>query len=133
MMSGSAISNVLTTGPMTIPAMVKDRFSRRYAAAIEATASTGGTVAPPLMGTAAFLMVAFLGIPYSEVALAAAIPAILYFLGIFVQVDAYSGSQGMRGAHAKVGSPQARPNAIDGMAIFGCSRWARHSLGGNGQ
>ncbi len=97
MMSGSAVSNVLTTGPMTIPAMKKAGFPGRYAAGIEATASTGGTVTPPIMGSAAFLMVSFIGVPYSEIALAAAVPAVLYFLGIFVQVDAYSAKAGLRG------------------------------------
>lgn len=97
MMSGSAVSNVLTTGPMTIPAMKKGGFSARYAAGIEATASTGGSITPPIMGTAAFLMVSFLGIPYSEVALAAAIPAVLYYIGIYTQVDAYSARAGLVG------------------------------------
>lgn len=97
MMSGSAVSNVLTTGPMTIPAMVKSGYPPRYAAAVEATASTGGTITPPIMGTAAFLMVGFLGVPYSEVALAAAIPAALFYLGIFAQVDASAAKMGLRG------------------------------------
>lgn len=97
MMSGSAVSNVLTTGPMTIPAMKRSGFPGRYAAGIEATASTGGTITPPIMGAAAFLMVSFVGVPYAEVALAAAIPALLYFLGIFIQVDAFSAKTGLRG------------------------------------
>ncbi|WP_106850173.1 TRAP transporter permease [Blastococcus sp. Marseille-P5729] len=97
MMSGSAVSNVLTTGPMTIPAMKKAGYPGTYAAGIEATAATGGSITPPIMGTAAFLMVSFLGIPYSEVALAAAIPAFLYYLGIFLQVDAYAARKGLRG------------------------------------
>ncbi|WP_019159074.1 TRAP transporter permease [Brevibacterium senegalense] len=97
MMSGSAVSNVLTTGPMTIPAMKRSGFSGKYSAGIEATASTGGTITPPIMGTAAFLMVSFVGVPYAEIALAAAIPAALYFLGIFVQIDAYSAKSGLRG------------------------------------
>ncbi|WP_051218374.1 TRAP transporter permease [Nocardioides insulae] len=97
MMSGSAVSNVLTTGPMTIPAMKRAGYPGTYAAGIEATAATGGSITPPIMGTAAFLMVSFLGIPYSEVALAAAIPALLYYLGIFTQVDAYAARTGLRG------------------------------------
>lgn len=97
MMSGSAVSNVLTTGPMTIPTMKKAGFEPSYSAGIEATASAGGSITPPVMGTAAFLMVTFLGIPYSEVAIAAAIPAFLYYLGIFIQVDAYSGKKGLIG------------------------------------
>ncbi|TWH20408.1 TRAP transporter permease [Prauserella rugosa] len=97
MMSGSAVSNVLTTGPMTIPAMKRAGYSGTYAAGIEATAATGGSITPPIMGTAAFLMVSFLGIPYSEVALAAAAPALLYYLGIFTQVDAHAARTGLRG------------------------------------
>ncbi|WP_116040360.1 TRAP transporter permease [Amycolatopsis palatopharyngis] len=97
MMSGSAVSNVLTTGPMTIPAMKRSGFPGRYAAGIEATASSGGSITPPIMGTAAFLMVSFVGVPYSEVAFAAAIPALLYFLGIYAQIDAYSGKSRLAG------------------------------------
>ncbi|MGO0575508.1 TRAP transporter permease [Ornithinimicrobium panacihumi] len=97
MMSGSAVSNVLTTGPMTIPAMKRSGFDGKYAAGIEATASSGGSITPPIMGTAAFLMVSFLGIPYAEVAIAATIPALLYYLGIYTQVDAYSLKKKLRG------------------------------------
>ncbi|WP_153731788.1 TRAP transporter permease [Sporosarcina obsidiansis] len=97
MMSGSAVSNVLTTGPMTIPAMKKSGFDGKYAAAVEATASSGGSITPPIMGTAAFLMVSFIGVPYSTVALAAAIPAFLYYFGIFMQIDAYSAKNGLVG------------------------------------
>ena len=97
MMSGSAVSNVLTTGPMTIPAMKRSGFPAKYAAGIEATAATGGTITPPIMGTAAFLMVSFVGVPYGQIALAAAIPAFLYYWGIFLQVDAYSAKAGLRG------------------------------------
>ena len=97
MMSGSAVSNVLTTGPMTIPAMKKDGFPGRYAAGIEATAATGGTITPPIMGAAAFLMVSFVGVPYAQIAIAATIPAVLYYWGIFLQVDGYSARSGLRG------------------------------------
>ena len=97
MMSGSAVSNVLTTGPMTIPAMKRSGFHPRYAAAVEATASSGGSVTPPIMGAAAFLMVAFVGVPYVEIAIAAIIPAFLYYVGIFIQVDAYSAKSNLKG------------------------------------
>lgn len=97
MMSGSAVSNVLTTGPMTIPAMQRSGFSRKTAGAIEATASSGGSITPPIMGTAAFLMVSFAGVPYTEIIIAAAIPAFLYFLGIFLQIDGYAAMRGMKG------------------------------------
>ena len=97
MMSGSAVSNVLTTGPMTIPAMKNGGFNSKYAAGIEATASSGGSITPPVMGTAAFLMVTFVGVPYSEIMIAAALPAILYYLGIYVQTDAYAAKKGLKG------------------------------------
>lgn len=113
MMSGSAVSNVLTTGPMTIPAMKKSGYPATYAGGIEATAAAGGSITPPIMGTAAFLMVSFLGIPYSEVAIAAAIPAFLYYLGIFVQVDAHAAKRGLRG-EAKHLLPRMRATLISG-------------------
>lgn len=100
MMSGSAVSNVLTTGPMTIPAMIKSGFTPRTAGAVEATASSGGSITPPIMGTAAFLMVSFVGVPYTEILIAAAIPAALYFLGIYMQIDGYSARRGLKGAPA---------------------------------
>lgn len=97
MMSGSAVSNVLTTGPMTIPAMKRSGFSSTYAGGIEATASSGGSITPPIMGTAAFLMVSFVGVPYTEILVAATIPAVLYFLGIYLQVDGYAARNGLKG------------------------------------
>lgn len=103
MMSGSAISNVLTTGPLTIPAMIKAGFSKRVAGAVEATASSGGSITPPIMGTAAFLMVTFVGVPYTEIIVAAIIPAFLYFFGIFLQIDGYSAIRGMKGGRKGAG------------------------------
>lgn len=97
MMSGSAVSNVLTTGPMTIPAMKRSGFSPTVAGGIEATAATGGTIMPPVMGTAAFLMVSFVGVPYAQIALAATIPAVLYYWGILMQVDGYAARKGLVG------------------------------------
>lgn len=98
MVSGSAVSNVLTTGPLTIPAMIREGYSRRTAGAVETVASTGGSVTPPIMGTAAFLMASFAGVGYGEVLVAAAIPAGLFFLGLFVHIDAHAAAVGMRGA-----------------------------------
>ena len=89
-MSGSVISNVLTTGAVSIPAMRKTGFSARYAAATEACASTGGVLMPPIMGATAFIMASFLSRPYVDIAVAAAIPSLLYYFGLFVQVDAYA-------------------------------------------
>ena len=85
--SGSAVSNVATTGVITIPLMQRGGYSKEDAGAIEAVASTGGQLTPPIMGAAAFLMAEFLDIPYATVAAAALIPAILYYLGAFMQVD----------------------------------------------
>nr|WP_325248933.1 TRAP transporter fused permease subunit [Amylibacter sp.] len=96
-MSGSVISNVLTTGAVSIPAMRKTGFSAKTAAATEACASTGGVLMPPIMGATAFIMASFLSRPYVEIALAAAIPSILYYWSLFAQIDAYSAKRGLRG------------------------------------
>ncbi len=85
--SGSAVSNVATTGVITIPLMQKGGYSKEDAGAIEAVASTGGQLTPPIMGAAAFLMAEFLDISYATVAAAALIPAILFYVGAFMQVD----------------------------------------------
>ena len=96
-MSGSVITNVLTTGQMTIPAMQKSGMEKEYAAGVEACASTGGVLLPPIMGSTAFVMATFLNVPYTTVALAAAIPALLYFFGLFIQIDAYAARKGLVG------------------------------------
>ena len=96
-MSGSVITNVLTTGQMTIPAMQKNGMEKEYAAGLESCASTGGVLLPPIMGSTAFVMATFLNVAYTTVALAAAIPALLYFFGLFVQVDAYAARRGLVG------------------------------------
>jgi TRAP transporter 4TM/12TM fusion protein len=97
MMSGSIISNVLTAGTMTIPVMKKSGFRASYAGAIEACASTGAVLAPPVMGATAFVIAQFLNISYAEVAMAAVIPAALYYLGLFMQVDSYAARHGLKG------------------------------------
>lgn len=97
MMSGSIVSNVLTAGTMTIPTMKKTGFSPSYSGAIEACASTGAVLAPPVMGATAFVMAQFMGTTYSEVALAAIIPAFLYYVGLFMQVDSYAARHGLKG------------------------------------
>ena len=89
--SGSAVSNVVTTGVVTIPLMQRGGYSKRDAGAIEAVASTGGQLTPPIMGAAAFLMAEFLDISYFTVAGAALIPAALYYLSVFLQVDLIAG------------------------------------------
>ncbi len=97
MMSGSIISNVLTAGTMTIPVMKKSGFRASYAAAIEACASTGAVLAPPVMGATAFVIAQFLNVSYAEVAVAAVIPAALYYLGLFMQVDSYAARHNLAG------------------------------------
>jgi len=96
-MSGSSISNVITTGSITIPAMKKAGFAPYYAGAVESCASTGGIIMPPIMGAAAFLMASFLSVPYLSVVIAAIIPSILYYVGLFLQVDAFAAKEGIRG------------------------------------
>lgn len=95
--SGSAVGNVVTTGTFTIPLMKKIGYPSYFAGAIEATASTGGQIMPPVMGVTAFLMAELLNIPYAEVALSAVLPAILYYLGVFVQVDLEAAKRGLKG------------------------------------
>lgn len=85
--SGSAVSNVVTTGVMTIPLMRRSGYNKNQSGAIEAIASTGGQLMPPIMGAAAFLMAQALEVPYSVIILAALIPAILYYASVFIQVD----------------------------------------------
>jgi TRAP transporter 4TM/12TM fusion protein len=97
MMSGSIVSNVLTAGTMTIPVMKRSGFRASYAGAIEACASTGAVLAPPVMGATAFVIAQFLNVSYAEVALAAVIPAALYYLGLFMQVDSYAARHGLSG------------------------------------
>jgi TRAP transporter 4TM/12TM fusion protein len=84
--SGSSVSNVVTTGTFTIPLMKRTGYSSLFAGAVEAVASTGGQIMPPVMGAGAFVMAELLGIPYAEVALAAAIPALLYFVSVGLMV-----------------------------------------------
>lgn len=96
-LSGSVISNVLTTGVISIPAMKRTGFPAAYAAGTEACASTGGVLMPPVMGTTAFVMASFIGRPYLEIAAAAAVPSLLYYFGLFVQIDAYAGRRGLKG------------------------------------
>jgi len=99
-MSGSVITNVLTTGVMSIPAMKRVGFRPAYAAGVEACASTGGVLMPPVMGATAFVMATFLEIGYAEIVIAAAFPSILYYLGLFMQIDAYSARFGLKGLPA---------------------------------
>ena len=94
--SGSAVANVMAVGTVTIPAMVRAGYSRTFAAGVEATASTGGQIMPPIMGAGAFIMAEWLNIPYSQVAIAAIIPALLYFAAVFISVDAFARLHGIK-------------------------------------
>ncbi|GGY62483.1 TRAP transporter permease [Marinobacter zhanjiangensis] len=96
-LSGSVISNILTTGPITIPTMKKTGYPPHYAGAVEACASTGGTLMPPVMGAVAFIMASFLGVPYAEIVIAAFLPALLFYLALLFQVDIYAARRGLKG------------------------------------
>jgi TRAP transporter 4TM/12TM fusion protein len=108
MISGSAVANVVTTGSFTIPLMKKMGFNPAFAGAVEAVSSTGGLIMPPIMGAAAFLMATYIGVPYREIALSAFIPAILYYLAVFVQVDSRAARDGLKGL-----DPRELPRLID--------------------
>ena len=95
--SGSSVANVVTSGAFTIPMMKNFGYRKEFAGAVEASSSTGGQLMPPVMGAAAFLMAEFIGIPYAEVALAAVIPAILYFTGVWIVTHFEAKKTGLRG------------------------------------
>jgi TRAP transporter 4TM/12TM fusion protein len=95
--SGSAVANVMVDGPITIPLMKRTGFRAPFAAAVEATASTGGQIMPPVMGAAAFVMAEFLVVPYATVALWALIPAILYYIAVFYAVHFEAKRHGLAG------------------------------------
>jgi len=96
-LSGAPIANIVATGAVTIPAMKRIGYPPYYAGAIEAVASTGGVIMPPVMGGIAFIMAILTGMPYSVIMIAAFIPAILYYYGLLVQVDAYAARVGLKG------------------------------------
>ena len=100
MVSGSSVGNTVTTGSVTIPMMKKTGFRPEFAGAVEAAASTGGQIMPPIMGAAAFLVADFLGVPYSTILVAAIIPALLYFIGIFISVHLEAKKEGLSGIPA---------------------------------
>src|SRR5690606_9250849 len=95
--SGSAVSNLLMTGTVTIPMMIRTGFRPPFAAAVEAVASTGGQLMPPVMGVTAFIIAEFLSIPYTSVVYAALIPALLYYTVLFIQVDLEAAREGFTG------------------------------------
>ena len=97
MVSGSSVGNTVTTGSVTIPMMKRTGYKGEFAGAVEAAASTGGQIMPPIMGAAAFLMAEYMGIPYGQVALKAILPAVLYFTGIYIAVHLEARKLGLRG------------------------------------
>jgi TRAP transporter 4TM/12TM fusion protein len=111
--SGSAVANVAVDGAITIPMMKRSGYPAHLAAAIEAVASNGGQIAPPVMGAAAFLIAEFLNLPYGQVALAAAVPAFLYYVALFTQVDLEAAKHGLGGL------PPAQIPRLRGVMRFG--------------
>lgn len=97
MVSGSSVGNTVTTGSVTIPMMKKTGYRPEFAGAVEAAASTGGQIMPPIMGAAAFLMADFVGVPYSAIIVRAILPALLYFTGIFIAVHLEAKRLGLSG------------------------------------
>jgi TRAP transporter 4TM/12TM fusion protein len=126
--SGSAVSNVVSTGVITIPMMKRGGYPAHVAGAIEAVASTGGQLMPPIMGAAAFVMAEFLQVPYGDVVIAAIIPALLYYITLFIQADLYAERHGIsrveeelipaRGRVFRAGWPFLLPFAVLIAALF---------------
>ena len=110
MVSGSSVGNTVTTGSVTIPMMKKTGYKPEFAGAVEAAASTGGQIMPPIMGAAAFLMAEYMGLPYGQVALKAILPAFLYFAGIFIAVHLEAKKLGLKGI--------SRENMVPGKELF---------------
>ena len=115
--NGTAVGNIMSTGIVTIPLMKKSGFKPHFAAAIEAVASNGGQFAPPVMGATAFLIADFLQVDYSQVVLAALVPAVLYYVCLFLQVDAIAVRFGLHGL-PKDELPQVGPLLRRGWQFF---------------
>ena len=125
MISGSSVANTVTVGSLTIPAMIRLGYKPHFAAAVEATASTGGQITPPIMGAAAFLMIEFLGLPYTTIILAAIVPAFMHFFGVLMQVHFEAKRTGLRGLRPdempdlKAAFRRDWPTVIPLMALIG--------------
>ena len=115
--SGSSVGNIMSTGIVTIPMMKRTGFEPRYAAGIEAVASNGGQIAPPVMGATAFIIAEFLEVPYIDVVIAAAVPAALYYMVLFLQVDAIAARFGLRGL-PKSELPRVLPVLLSGWVFL---------------
>ncbi len=108
MVSGSSVANTVGSGAVTIPLMKKTGYKPEFAAAAEASASTGGQIMPPIMGAAAFLMAETVGLPYSNIVVKAILPAVLYFAGVFITVHLEAKKEGLRGL-TKEELPRLKP------------------------
>jgi len=108
MVSGSSVANTVGSGSVTIPLMKKTGYKPEFAAAAEASASTGGQIMPPIMGAAAFLMADYVGVPYSNIVVRAILPAVLYFAGVFITVHLEAKKEGLRGL-TKEELPRIKP------------------------
>jgi TRAP transporter 4TM/12TM fusion protein len=117
MISGSPVSDVVTTGSITIPMMIRTGFKPAVAAAVEVASSAGGGLMPPVMGSAAFIMAEYTGIPYREIIIAAVIPALLYYLAIFMQVDVRARRYGLKGLNGKAISPLSKTIRSGGLFV----------------
>jgi TRAP-type uncharacterized transport system fused permease subunit len=108
MVSGSSVANTVGSGAVTIPLMKRTGYKPEFAAAAEASASTGGQIMPPIMGAAAFLMAETVGVPYSNIVVKAILPALLYFAGVFITVHLEAKKEGLRGL-TKEELPRLKP------------------------
>ena len=117
--TGGPVVNVMMTGSITIPMMIKTGYRPAMAGAVESIASSGGQIMPPVMGIAAFIIAENLGVPYADVAIAAFVPAVLFYLACFVQIDLDAGKLGMRGL-PKSEIPKAGPTLLNTWAVFPC-------------
>lgn len=116
-LSGSAVANVVATGSFTIPLMKRVGYESRFAGAVEAVASSGGQIMPPVMGATAFVICDILGMPYIEVCMCALIPALLYYIAVFIQIDLRAVKLGLRGLPADQ-LPDWRPILKNGWFSF---------------
>ena len=124
-LSGSIFSNVVGTGSVTIPAMKRSGFPAHYAGALEACASTGGMLMPPVMGAVAFIMADFTNTAYGVIVLAAIIPSLLYYFGLYCHVDGYAAKHNLKGL-AKADLPSLRRTLIEGwpfLVVLGFLVW----------
>lgn len=127
--SGSAVANVVATGVVTIPMIKRDGYPAHKAGAIEAVASTGGQLMPPVMGAAAFLMAEFLAVPYSAVVTASLIPALLYYAALFIQADLEAARLGIRAVpESEIPPRRTVSGGLHFLLAFGLLVWALFGL-----